>query len=1101
MLKVPQSTDEYDPVAALQERRTFRRIAAGALAVIAVLALASGIIYWRATTAEIRLGFFGGRVEAALKERLPPDARVAVGWTSVSYRTGQGVILRVKNLELVLPGTARVSASELSTNTTVSALLSGRVDLQSVTASGVEIGVSAPPSLAGGEGSGADLIRRAAKIVMDQMLSADSLIRATGLQSVTVRNASIEIDDQGARPTGAPLKITEASWVPLGTNRSKVWMQALEKNGSDWDVTVERRQIADGASSLTIEIEDLPSSALIPALSGEGGGPYLRSTLNLQFRIGEAASGNLLGVRGIVSAAGGTFSLNGVDEVNVQVAALTFRLDENGDRMAIPSGEVSTRTGRLRFEGIADLAERGRITLLTRVLGGALPTPIGDARFVELVGGGGVARIDLVERGIEIEQFSLLTPDGSASAIGQASLRGETPGLSFALSLSRMPAAVVRALWPPFVAAKTRLWFDINVKSGMVGPATLTVALPPDNIGPRARGKVLPSTALVGSLPFENGVFSPIRTFPVIENAVGGITFGNATASIWAQTGTVDVPGRGQLQAGGTTLIIPELGRLEPRGDLHLELAGSAAALAAVSNTPPLAIAAKQGLMPEALSGDAQLSLDANIPIYESNFADVTPAFRLGLTNFSSTSPIDNRMITEADLVLEGSAKSYTVRGEGTLDGLKAQVDLLRGTAVPKNTSAVAITLDADARERLGFAFGNLVTGPVIASLTQTDQPIQQVALDLKESQISLPFLGWEKGPGVPATASFLMAKKSTGTDITDFLLSGKGFEAKGILSFGLDGRLKSMELEKVALRTGDQLTVSAVADGSGYDVRVRGAALDARGILQGVRSGSVGGTADIFPIAIDLNVGVVKGQNDVALSDVGGSLRVTSNGLDAASLAGKTNENQSFEWTLGREGDTRVLRLLADGGGALIRFSGIYSRVAGGSLVLDYSGPIGGTGTGVAVLRDFRLLNERAFEPALNRNPLPREDLTRVPQTTNPNDLQFSQLRIPFRQSDWVITISEAALRGAALGATANGTINIPGGKMAISGALIPMFGINNVPGSIPLLGALFGGRDEGLFGITYRMYGPLDEPQFSMNPISALAPGIFRKIFEQRQ
>ena len=193
-----------------------------------------------------------------------------------------------------------------------------------------------------------------------------------------------------------------------------------------------------------------------------------------------------------------------------------------------------------------------------------------------------------------------------------------------------MPAAVVRALWPPFVAAKTRGWFDINVKCGTLGPATLTVALPPDNIGPRARGKVLPSTALVGALPFENGEFSPIRTFPTIKNAVGGITFGNATASIWAQTGVVEVPGSGDLQAGGTTLIIPELGRSEPRGDLHLELAGSAAALAAVSNTPPLSIAAKQGHPAGGLSGEAALSLDANIPIYESNFADVIAGLSAG---------------------------------------------------------------------------------------------------------------------------------------------------------------------------------------------------------------------------------------------------------------------------------------------------------------------------------------------------------------------------------------------------------------------------------------------------------------------------------------
>lgn len=1099
MLKVPQSTDEYDPVAASQRRKPLRRVAFVVLAVVAVLALAAGGLYWRATTAEIRLGFFGGRVEAALKERLPPDARVAVGWTAVSYRSGQGVILRIKNLELVLPGTARVSASELSTNTTISALLSGRVDLRAVTAAGVEIGVSPPPRLTGGEGTGADMVRRAAKTVMDQMLSSDSLIRATGLQAVTVRGATIQMDDRGGRETGAPLRIGEASWVPLGAERSKVWMQAVEKNGSDWDVTLERRQLEDGSSSLTIEVEDLPSVVLAPALGGEDGGPYFRSTITIQARVAEAADGRLLGVRGVVSASDGKVSLNGIDEVNLQVAAIRVVLDESGDRLSIPNGEIRTNNGRMSFEGVADLAERGRVTLITRVVGGALPTPIGDAGFVRLTGGGGVARIDFAERGIEVEQFSLMTPEGSASVIGQASLGGETPGLSFALSLSRMPAAVVRALWPPFVAAKTRGWFDINVKGGMLGPATLTVALPPDNIGPRARGKPLPSTALVGTLPFEDGAFSPIRTFPIIKKAVGGITFGSATASIWAQTGIVEVQGRGNLQAGGTTLIIPELGRSEPRGDLHLELAGSAAALAAVSNTPPLSIATKHGILPEALSGEAQLSLDANIPIYESSFADVTPAFRLGLTNFSSTSPIENRMITEANLVLEGSPKSYTVKGDGTLDGLEASVDLILGTAAP-NTSAVAVTLDEDARKRLGFSFGDLVTGPVIASLTDTDRAVQQVALDLKASRISLPFLGWEKGPGVPATASFLMEKKSTGTEITSFLLSGKGFEAGGTLTFGLDGRLKTMELEKIALRPGDQMAVSAVANGSGYDVRVRGQSLDGRGILQGVRSGSVGGTADIFPIAINLAVEVVKGQNDVALSNVAGTLRITSKGLDAASLKGKTNENQSFEWTLGREGDTRVLRLLADGGGALIRFSGIYSRVAGGSLVIDYSGPVGSAGAGVAVMRDFRLLNESAFEPALNRNAMPREDLTRAPQT-NPNDLKFTQLRIPFRQDGWVITISNAAMRGAALGATASGTINIPGSKMAISGALIPVFGLNNVPGSIPLLGALFGGRDEGLFGITYRMYGPLDEPQFSMNPISALAPGIFRKIFEQRQ
>jgi hypothetical protein len=353
----------------------------------------------------------------------------------------------------------------------------------------------------------------------------------------------------------------------------------------------------------------------------------------------------------------------------------------------------------------------------------------------------------------------------------------------------------------------------------------------------------------------------------------------------------------------------------------------------------------------------------------------------------------------------------------------------------------------------------------------------------------------------VPATASFLMEKTATGREVTSFQLSGKGFEARGALSFGLDGRLRTMELEKLALRPGDQLTVSATANGGGYDVKVRGASLDARGIIQGVRSGLSGGSADIFPIKLSLNVEVVTGQNDVSLSNVAGTMRITRKGLDAVSLKGATGANQPFEWTLGREGDTRVLRLFADGGGALIRFAGIYSRVAGGNLILDYSGPVGGTGAGVAVMRDFRLLNETALRPAINTvtSNASRGGIEPA-NSQEESDLQFSQLKIPFRQEGWVITITNAALRGAALGATASGTVNIPGGKIAISGAFIPAFGLNNMPGAIPLLGGLFGGRNGGLFGVTYRLFGPLDSPQLTMNPISALAPGIFRKIFEYR-
>ena len=52
-----------------------------------------------------------------------------------------------------------------------------------------------------------------------------------------------------------------------------------------------------------------------------------------------------------------------------------------------------------------------------------------------------------------------------------------------------------------------------------------------------------------------------------------------------------------------------------------------------------------------------------------------------------------------------------------------------------------------------------------------------------------------------------------------------------------------------------------------------------------------------------------------------------------------------------------------------------------------------------------------------------------------------------------------------------------------------------------VAVLGPLLGGRDgEGLVGVPFAVRGPLDNPQFQINPLSLLVPGAFRELFEFR-
>jgi hypothetical protein len=69
------------------------------------------------------------------------------------------------------------------------------------------------------------------------------------------------------------------------------------------------------------------------------------------------------------------------------------------------------------------------------------------------------------------------------------------------------------------------------------------------------------------------------------------------------------------------------------------------------------------------------------------------------------------------------------------------------------------------------------------------------------------------------------------------------------------------------------------------------------------------------------------------------------------------------------------------------------------------------------------------------------------------------------------------------------------------VRGTLVPLYGLNNMFGQIPIVGLFLGGSNEGIFGITYEVTGSTSNPRPMVNPISAIAPGILRKFFDFRE
>jgi len=241
--------------------------------------------------------------------------------------------------------------------------------------------------------------------------------------------------------------------------------------------------------------------------------------------------------------------------------------------------------------------------------------------------------------------------------------------------------------------------------------------------------------------------------------------------------------------------------------------------------------------------------------------------------------------------------------------------------------------------------------------------------------------------------------------------------------------------------------------------------------------------------------------------------LAMQSDGTDVRRLSayGKIDDiNGGFFSVELDSGGNDTLRLRADISdfGRVLIALGIYRRMRGGLTAVDARIDTDGLVTGRVRTRGFVLADEKTLEDLVQRS---RQERDPSPGNGAPlsfarrnaiDGMSFDRLAIDFTKRDERIRIDDAVMSGPILGGTATGAIDLKRGTILLNGTLIPAYGVNNLFGRLPIFGEILGGgREGGLFGVTFRMAGSLDNPQLTVNPLSAIAPGIFRRIFEVRR
>jgi hypothetical protein len=250
----------------------------------------------------------------------------------------------------------------------------------------------------------------------------------------------------------------------------------------------------------------------------------------------------------------------------------------------------------------------------------------------------------------------------------------------------------------------------------------------------------------------------------------------------------------------------------------------------------------------------------------------------------------------------------------------------------------------------------------------------------------------------------------------------------------------------------------------------------------------------------IDVKIGAVAGHNGEALRSL--ELKVSRRGGRIRNFNMKARIGRDAplvgELRLRSRDNHQVLYLETDDAGALFRFTDFYPRMYGGKMWLAMDPPVreNTPQLGVVNVQNFVVRGEPALDRVMSNAP----DKLR-------SAVDFVEMKAEFTRTSGRMIIRDGLVRGPAVGATIDGQVDLVRDDMRLHGTFVPLYGLNNMFGKIPIVGLfLGGGSNEGLVGITYEASGPPGSPRISVNPISAVAPGLLRKFiptpgaFDQR-
>ncbi len=617
------------------------------------------------------------------------------------------------------------------------------------------------------------------------------------------------------------------------------------------------------------------------------------------------------------------------------------------------------------------------------------------------------------------------------------------------------------------------------------------------------------------------------RNMPPLQHAAGRCFLRGALFRCDVKQGYI-LLGQDRLVVQKTLFEIPDISAIETRAAVDFEARGMPNILGRWLDSFPYNRLKTKYWLGAAYGGTGKIKADIHWKLHRGKLhrgddldRDISFNIEIDVNNLATFLEFQNLRVpvNAGDLSVSLTEQAFAVNGHVRFGGAVTHVNH-RGRFADTGRTISELKLDVLINEDLlrSLDFANVLSlngeaHMLVALSNESGQEfsVGQGGIDLTSSSLFQPHLGWHKKKDEKSALRFNILWGPNGIAFNDIAVNGGGIKMRGVVKLDKKGNLALARFPMIRVKEGNRQKNSARfdmqrnADGI-LMANLRLARLDLHDIDIGLSGEAAADRPQSPPrdqpqLFLKALVDHVVGYNDTQFRDVKIGLHRKDSQVNAFDIQGRVHSGKKatavhFLMSAPKADNKRQLLLKAGDAGAILRGLELYQDLQGGQMFLtsvlsedkrEISGKI--------TIDKFHMSRTPTFVQILGA-----ASFGGLADVFSGRGVFFNKMELSFTRTPEQILFHQGWAVSTALGLSLRGAYQYkPPHKIAINGTLTPAYIINSFLGTIPGLGTLLTNRKgEGIFGVSFSINGTADAPQVSVNPLSALAPGILRQLFE---